>query len=187
MLERHRQNGVSSGEDHQDAQGCSTCNVSRALRELGLFRLRRQLAGGRMTGLAAAPSVWKDVIIKMGPGSSQRCMTVTILKLKWEVKAGYIKKLFPCSWALEQVAQRGCAVSALGGFQAPGGRSFEQRDLISYLPLLRAGGWATNFLRSLPTWVLWWCYNLLSAYGSPQNQLNAFCRQLGRIKYRKVQ
>lgn len=36
---------ASSGEGHQDAQGWSTCPVSRGLRELGLFNLgKRQLA-----------------------------------------------------------------------------------------------------------------------------------------------
>jgi len=48
------------------------------------------------------------------------------------------------------VVQGGFAVSVLGGFQDPTGKSPKQPGLNLVLALLLAGGWARDLLRSLP-------------------------------------
>ena len=61
---------------------------------------------------------------------------------------------------MEQVAKRSCAVSILGGFQDATVQSCEQSSLISELTLLWAGVWTKDILRSLPTQVILWCYDI---------------------------
>lgn len=55
------------------------------------------------------------------------------------------------SQAVEQVVQRGCVVSSLGGFQDQTGPSPEQLGLTSGLILLRATGWTRDLLGPFPT------------------------------------
>ena len=152
IQERYRQAGVGLAKGPQDSQGLEHFACEERLRELGLSSPDKGRSVGPHPSLPVPTKrIWRIQSQALHCGAWWEDTRQWEEGERGEVQPGHKESFFPheLRQVLEQVTQRGCAVSVLGYFPTRTESSLEQLGLT-----LVQTGCTADFLRSLPAAVL---------------------------------